>query len=270
VTAPLFDLHGKLAVITGAASGIGAAVTAALARAGATVAVTDVDRRSGEVTAASLAGEGLRASFRSLDVTDEVAWTTLLNDLASQHGTFDVLVNNAGVYCGDLLCETELEDFRRMQRINVEGVFLGMKHAARVMRPRGLAGRGGSIINVASTAGLTGSIAHSAYGASKGAVRALSRQAAVEFAALGYGIRVNAVFPGIVRTAMGEGALRTFARQALADNLAAAAEAVTAAIPMQRLADPADIAGMIVFLASDAASYVTGGEFVVDGGYTAR
>jgi NAD(P)-dependent dehydrogenase (short-subunit alcohol dehydrogenase family) len=181
-------------------------------------------------------------------------------------GGLDVLVNNAGIYQGGTLESNTLEEVRRVHSINVESIFLGTRQAVLAMKPGGRAGRGGSIVNVSSVAGLFGVPGHSAYGSTKGAVRLYTKHAAVEFGALGYGIRVNSVHPGLIDTAMGEEVFRDFVSIGVAPDLAAARERVLGMVPLGRLGTPRDVAHMVCFLASDASAYVTGAEFVVDGG----
>ncbi len=263
-------LTGKVALVTGAGRGIGAAIALALARDGADVVVTDVDSEAAVRQSNLLQRDGGRASAELHDVADENCWSTLIDRTIDRYGGLDIVVNNAGIYIGTLLCDTGIESFRRVQQVNVEGVFLGLKHAARAMRPGGRAGRGGAIINMASVAGITGTPGHAAYGSSKGAVRSLSRQAAIEFATLGYAIRVNSVYPGIVRSDMATQAFQTFASEQLLGSVETAIQASIAAIPLRRLGEPGDVAELVSFLASDAASYITGAEFAIDGGFTAR
>jgi 3alpha(or 20beta)-hydroxysteroid dehydrogenase len=240
-------LDGYVALITGAASprGQGAAEARLFAAEGAAVVVTDVSDAEGEETASSI---GEQASFRHLDVTSEAGWTETVAWVIARHGRLDVLVNNAGIWFGKGLDETSLEDYRRVVEINQIGVFLGLRAALPTMK---LAGSG-SIVNTSSLAGLRGTNMPLAYAATKWAVRGMSRAAAAELAP--HGIRVNAVFPGYVDTGM----------------IDSGHEEIAQRVPLgRRLASPDEIAEAVLFLASDAARYVSGAELVVDGAVTA-
>lgn len=258
-----FRLDGKVALISGAARGIGAAVAEALAQAGATVAVTDVLEAVGRETVARIKKNGGKAEFISHDVTVEAQWEAAIAATVKQFGQLDILVNNAGIETAALLSQCTLEDFRRVQEVNVVGVFLGLKHAVRVMKA------GASIINLSSVAGLIGTTGHISYHASKGAVRLMSKAAAVECAQLGTGIRVNSIHPAIVDTEMGTNFIKHFVDLKLAPDYDTAAAAFKAAHPIGRFGEPADVANAVVYLASDAAKWITGTELVLDGGYTA-
>ncbi|CAN5169332.1 glucose 1-dehydrogenase [soil metagenome] len=256
------DLEGRVALVTGGARGIGAATARALAAAGAKVAVSDIN--DGTEMAASIDGAYVRH-----DVTSEDDWIAAVAFAKKTFGGLDILINNAGVFWVRRLSETSLEDFRRMQQVNVEGVFLGLKHAIPAIAER--AHRwdgGGAIVNLSSVAGIVGAPQVLAYNASKGAVRLMTKAAALECAQDGQKIRVNSIHPGIIDTPM----------------MASAAEAITAATgqganairdrfatrhPMGRMGRDIDIANAIKFLASDAAAFMTGSELVVDGGMTA-
>lgn len=240
-------LDGRVALITGAASprGQGAAEARLFAAEGAAVVVTDVTDEVGEETATSI---GEHASYRHLDVTSEAGWTETVAWTIKRHGRLDVLVNNAGIWFGKGLDETTLEEYKRVVEINQIGVFLGLRAAADAMKPAGA----GSIVNISSLAGLRGTNMPLAYAATKWAVRGMSRAAAAELAK--HGIRVNAVFPGYVDTGMIDSGHDEIAQR----------------VPLgRRLASPDEIAETVLFLASDAARYVSGAEFVVDGAVTA-
>jgi 3alpha(or 20beta)-hydroxysteroid dehydrogenase len=240
-------LEGRVALITGAASprGQGAAAARLFAAEGAAVVVTDVSDEEGEETAAAI---GAHASFRHLDVTSEAGWTETVAWMIERHGRLDVLVNNAGIWFGNGLDETTLDDYRRVVEINQIGVFLGLRAAVPTMKSAG----SGSIVNTSSLAGLRGTNMPLAYAATKWAVRGMSRAAAAELAP--HGIRVNAVFPGYVDTGM----------------IDSGHEEIAQRVPLgRRLASPDEIAEAVLFLASDAARYVSGAELVVDGAVTA-
>lgn len=263
------SLRGKTALVTGAAAGIGAACAKELVAAGASVMLTDINVSACEQLSRSLNAAGATTFSSAQDVTSEDDWSRVVDETLAQCAGFDVLVNNAGIYVGGTLDSNSLAAVRRVNQTNVESVFLGMKYAALAMKPGGAAGKGGSIINLSSVAGLIGVPGHTAYGASKGAVRLYTKHAAVEFARLGYGIRVNSIHPGLIDTDMGKLVFHDFVEVGLAPDLAAAEAAVLEMIPMAALGTPEDVARMTRFLASAESAYCTGAEFVVDGGMTA-
>lgn len=247
------SVQGKVALVTGGASGIGRATAVRLADAGFRVVATDLDPGGQEVVAA-IAG----AVFVEHDVTDEASWERAITTVLDVHSRLDVLVNNAGISYVRAVTDTTLADWRALMAVNLDGVFLGTKHGVRAMR---LHGDGGSIINVSSTAGLVGSAFLSAYCASKGAVRLFTKAVALECGA--EAIRVNSVHPGAVRTPIwGKAGLSP-------EDEAAVAAAVVATSSLARMAEPEEVADAILYLASDASQYVTGSELVIDGGITA-
>jgi 3alpha(or 20beta)-hydroxysteroid dehydrogenase len=260
-----FRLDGKVALVTGAARGLGLAITEHLLQAGARVVLADILAGEGEKAAARL---GSQATFVALDVTREADWENAVALAIKRFGGLDVVCNNAGVEHTALFENTKLEDFRRVQEINVQGTFLGIKHAIRAMKPGGPAGRGGSIVSISSGAGFKGSMALGAYCASKGSVRLLSQAAAVECAKLNYGIRLNTVHPGMIKTEMGAKTLNDFVELGLVSDVATA-EALFAGAHLLGLGAPEHIARAVQYLASDAASWMTGVELPVDGGYAA-
>tara|TARA_R110002110_G_scaffold31343_5_gene110414 strand:+ start:1111 stop:1866 length:756 start_codon:yes stop_codon:yes gene_type:complete len=251
-------MEDKVVLITGGASrpGIGAAVGQRLAEEGATVVLSDVDLPGAEETARLIREQGGKASAVRHDVTSQEDWDRVIADLLSEHGRLDVLVNNAGILeVAGIASDRAAAALRSQFEVNVVGSFIGTQVAVRAMRQAG----GGSIINMSSVAGLVGFRGSASYAASKGAVKLFSKSVALEVAA--DNIRVNTVHPGIIRTNMqDQGA------ESNSENYAA----IEAAIPVGRLGEPRDIANCILFLASDESTYVTGAEFVVDGGYTAQ
>ncbi|WP_420465104.1 glucose 1-dehydrogenase [Panacagrimonas sp.] len=259
----LFRVDGKVALVTGAARGIGAAIAEALAQVGATVLVTDVLESAGLETVERIRKAGGKAEFQKHDVTDEAQWEAAVAAATGKLGGLDILVNNAGIETAALITQCKVEDFRHLMDINVTGVFLGLKHAIGVMKP------GASIVNLSSVAGLIGTSAHVAYHASKGAVRIMTKAAAVECAQLGTGIRVNSIHPAIVQTDMGTKFIQDFVNLKLAPDYASAEAAIKGAHPLGRFGEPADVAGAVIYLASEAAKWITGSELVLDGGYTA-
>ena len=251
-----FDLTGRVAVVTGAASGIGAAACRAFARCGARVAVTDRNQEAAAGFAAELSRDGAMAAAFHLDVCDEQDVAGAFAAIEIALGPPDILVNNAGVSIRRALIELSLDEWERVQRVNLTGAFLCSREALRLMIPR----RSGVIINVASIMGLSGggSYPNPAYKASKGALVNLTRALAVEHGP--DGIRVNAVAPTWVRTPF-IGALRQDA---------AAFARIEALMPLGRIAEPEDVADAILFLASPMAAMITGHTLPVDGGYLAQ
>jgi NAD(P)-dependent dehydrogenase (short-subunit alcohol dehydrogenase family) len=260
------SLEGKVALVTGGASGIGAACARRLAADGATVVVSDLQDEKGQGVVAEIVGVGGKARYLHHDVTSEEAWVEVMAEIRSAFGRLDILVNNAGIGLGSLSITTmSLADFKRQQAINVDGVFLGMKHGLILMRE---AGNGGSIINMSSVAGLKGSPTLAAYSATKGAVRLFTKAVALECGAAKDGVRVNSVHPGIIETPiwLGIGASGAGGSNAPPDLDALSAMAV----PMGIKGVPEDIAKGVAWLAGDEARYVTGAELVIDGGISIR
>jgi 3(or 17)beta-hydroxysteroid dehydrogenase len=252
-------VEGKTAIVTGAASGIGRATASLLAREGAKVVVADIDEAGGKKVAEEIKSEGGEAVFIKHDVASEDSWREVVEKTLSQFGRLDILVNNAGVQLIKEIENTSLEEWRWLMSVNLDGVFLGTKHAAGAMKKSG----GGSIINMSSTVGIIGTPDDTAaYSASKGAVRLFTKAAALEFskAGHGYNIRVNSVHPGVIETAM------TAGMKAHDD---AFREKLESPPPIGFGGKPIDIAYVILYLASDESRFATGAEFVVDGGWTA-
>lgn len=251
-------LQGKVALVTGAGAGIGRAVSLRLAVEGATVAVTDIDDGSGQRVAAAVEELGQVSRFWHLDVGEETDWRQTIEAVTRSYGHLDIMINNAGLAYRRSLPASSFEDWQQLIKVNAGGAFLGLKHATQAM----VSGGGGSIVNVSSAAALMGLAGMTSYAASKGAVRAMSRVAAIEFA--GSGVRVNSVYPTSVRTAMIDSDARD-SDVSVADFVAAAA----ALSPLGRIAEPDDVADAVLFLASDESRFITGAELVIDGGATA-
>lgn len=233
---------GRVAIVTGGARGMGASHVRALAAEGAGVVICDLLDDEGEALAAEVAG----ARYRHLDVTSERSWSSVVRDTEAAFGAVDVLVNNAGIiHFGGVEAQSP-EHFRRIVDVNLVGAFLGMHTVLPGMRGRGR----GAVVNISSAAGLMGFADGIGYVASKWGVRGMTKAAALDMA--GTGVRVNSVHPGVIRTSMGGSASpELFAHQ-----------------PLPRIGEPEEVTRMVLFLASDDASYTTGGEFLIDGGQT--
>lgn len=263
------SLDGKVALITGGARGLGAQIAQTLARAGARIVITDILVDLGEATVKKINDDGGLASFVAHDVTSETAWESAVATTIRTYGGLDILVNNAGIEICALVENTNVEQFQRILDVNVTGVFLGLKHGCRAMKPGGPAGKGGSIINLSSVAGLRGYSALSAYCGSKGAVKLLTKSAAVEFGNLKYGIRVNSIHPGLIPTDMGASVVQGFIKAGLGSTPEQIHAAFERSTPLGMIGQPQDIANAALFLASDQSPWVTGAEIVIDGGSTA-
>lgn len=261
-----FNLKGRKALVTGGARGLGAGMAQALAAAGAAVMVGDILDEAGQATVQALRAGGATAHFVHLDVTDEAQWETAVAATVRELGGLDILVNNAGIEVTALVADIDAAELRRMLDVNIVGTALGMKHAFRAMRPGGVAGRGGAVVNIASVAATIAFPAIAGYSATKSAVDRLTRVGAMESGKLGYGVRVNCVYPGLVPTDMG----MKLANDVVGVGLFASPEAAVGAIveqtPLGRLGTVADMADAVVFLCSDASRFITGAGLPVDGG----
>ncbi|MBN1189015.1 MAG: glucose 1-dehydrogenase [Dehalococcoidales bacterium] len=251
-------VKGKVAVVTGAASGLGKAISFLLAREGASVVLADINEVDGIKVSEEISREGRQAFFIRMDVTSESDWAQVMAAAQGRFGKLDVLVNCAGVFHDKSIEDTTLESWRRVIAINLDGVFLGIKAAVAPMKKNG----GGSIINLSSAGGIIGTSDSSAYNASKGGVRLLTKASAIEFsrASHNYNIRVNSVHPGVIRTPM--------TRWITEDP--ESAKAVMEKQPIGFMGEPDDVAFGVLYLASDESRYVTGSELVIDGGWTAN
>lgn len=248
------DLTGRLALVTGAAGGIGRASARALAAAGATVLVLDLNESGAAETADLIRADGGEAIARALDVTDEAAWAALGDWIAGEWNCVDVLVNSAGVARFDRVEEGMGKTYREAFAVNVDGSLFGMAMALRFMRPAGK----GAIVNISSTASLKGNPAMASYGASKAAISHFTRSAALECMRSGSDIRVNAVLPGFTETAMAQAVYDQF------DDKLGGRDKTLAVFAAGRPAQPEEIANMVLFLASDRASFVSGSTISVD------
>jgi NAD(P)-dependent dehydrogenase (short-subunit alcohol dehydrogenase family) len=234
----------------------------ALTAAGARVMIADVLKDLGEQTAAGIAGAG----FVELDVTSDAQWETAIAHTVAELGGLDIVVNNAGIEVTQLIVDADPDEHRRMYEINLLGTTLGVKHAFRAMRPGGAAGNGGTVINVASVAATIAFPGIAGYSATKSAVDRLTRVAAMESGKLGYGVRVNCIYPGLVPTEMGVKLAVETSQLGLFENPDAAVAAVIELTPSGRLGEVSDIADAVVFLASDQSRFVNGVGLPVDGG----
>jgi NAD(P)-dependent dehydrogenase (short-subunit alcohol dehydrogenase family) len=252
------QVDGKVAIVTGGASGIGAACAATLAREGAKVVVTDLDDARGAALVAEIGKSGGEALYLHQDVSLEEAWPGVVGTVERRFGRLDVMMANAGI---GILCpavEMSLADWRRQTAVNLDGVFLSVKYAVPAMRRAG----GGSIVITSSVAGLRGSAGLAGYCATKGGVRLFAKAVAMEVAS--DNIRVNTVHPGVIDTPIWTKIAGSSGRNAPIDPR----EVARAGVPLGRVGEPQDIANGVLFLASDAAAYLTGTELVIDGGMT--
>ncbi len=263
----VFDLTGRKALVTGGAQGLGEGMAHALAAAGAHVVVADLQDDLGPKVAESLGSSGGEGhGFVHLDVTDDASWAAAVADAVQQLGGLDIVVNNAGIEITSLIVDLDPGQVRKQLEVNLLGTALGLKHAFRTMRPGGAAGEGGAVINVASVAATIAFPGISVYSATKSGVDRLTRVAAMESGKLGYGVRVNCIYPGLVPTAMGAGLANDVAEIGLFGSAEEAVGAVIELTPSGRLGAVEDMADAVVFLASDAARFVNGAGLPVDGG----
>jgi 3alpha(or 20beta)-hydroxysteroid dehydrogenase len=261
-----FDLTGRKALVTGGARGLGAGMAEALAQAGAAVMIGDVRTELGRETAQKIAATGAKAGFVPLDVTNEDSWAAAVATTVAELGGFDILVNNAGIEITALVVDIDGADLRKMLDVNIVGTALGMKHAFRAMRPGGSAGKGGAVVNIASVAATIAFPAIAGYSATKSAVDRLTRVGAMESGKLGYGVRVNCVYPGLVPTDMGMQLANDIVAAGLAPSVEAAVGDVIGQTPLGRLGEVKDMADAVVFLCCDGARFITGAGLPVDGG----
>ena len=249
-------LAGKAAFVTGAASGLGQAIAMRFAEEGARVALADRDTEGGERVATAIGAAGL---FLRLDVTQEAQWLAQLGRAAAAFGRLDILVNNAGIGPLGSIEKTTLEEWRGVHAVNLDGVFLGCKHGIPHLRAAG----GGSIVNMSSVAGIIGTPTLAAYGASKAAVRQLTKSVALHCAQRRDGIRCNSIHPSFIETPMVEAMI------AAAKAPERARAGLAAQVPLGRLGQAEEVAALALYLASDESRFVTGAEFVIDGGLSA-
>lgn len=261
-------LDGKVALISGAARGIGAETARLMTEAGAKVVIGDILEEQGKATATAL---GSSAAFVRLDVTSEDDWRTAISLAEARFGGLDILVNNAGRFTGLDLEEATLDDWHKLCAVNLTGVFLGTKLCAPALAARGKDSKHGSaIVNLSSVAGLVGSQLDPLYSMTKGGVALFTKSCALSFGGKGQRIRVNSIHPGVIDTDMGEQTFVVRATREGVNDAMGVREDVTETYPIGRIGVPEDIAKGIVFLASDDAGFMTGSGLVVDGGITAQ
>jgi 3(or 17)beta-hydroxysteroid dehydrogenase len=253
-------LKGKVALVTGAGSGLGRAITHRFVEEGAVVVATDVDV-DGVQNTANLSQDPSRVIVKRQDVTVESEWMSVTDGVIADFGALDILVNNAGIVHTASIEDETLEGWRRTQAVNLDGVFMGTQAGIKVMKQNG-----GSIINLSSIEGIIGEASTAAYNASKGGVRIMTKSAALWCCQQNYGIRINSIHPGFIETPM---VLNALALMPEVDRLAMEAK-LGMAIPMGQMGEPRDIANAALFLATEESRYMTGSELVVDGGYTAQ
>jgi NAD(P)-dependent dehydrogenase (short-subunit alcohol dehydrogenase family) len=253
-------VEGKVALVTGAAMGLGQAIAELLAREGAKVMVSDINEEQGRAVVHGITASGGVASFQRHDVGEPDQWDATIAEVKRLYGRLDILVNNAGICVAASIEDTTIEDWRWTMKINLDGVFLGTKAGVKLMKESG----GGSIINLSSIDGIIGESPLAAYCASKGGVRLLTKAAALHCAQAGYKIRVNSIHPGYIHTPQHEKYLKDLG------DYEGEWERKAKLHPLGHFGKPTDIANAVLFLASDESSFMTGSEMVVDGGYTAQ
>ncbi len=256
------NLAGKIAIITGAANGIGAEMARDFERRGAKVFLTDVAAEAGEATAAEI---GANAAFMCHDVVDEAGWPAVFDQCEASFGKADILVNNAGIEVTSFISECNLADFRRLMDVNVTGVFLGIKHGMQRMSVAN-GGKGGAILNLSSMSHVISLAGFGPYGATKSAVDKLTKVAAVESGALGAEVRVNCLYPGIIATGMQDKLGQDLLEMGLFPDAQALQDYVIDRTPLKRTGTPADVAQAAAYLCSDEAAFITGVGLNVDGG----
>lgn len=260
----LFQLDGKVALITGAAQGIGAEVAVALGELGAKVVISDRDHEQGERRAAEFQSKGIDARFVKLDVTCESDWQDAIKTIEKHYDRLDILVNNAGILFYESVEEMTLEKFRLIQTVNVDGVFLGCKYAIGLMKKHATPDNRASIINLSSMSGIFGTSLMSAYCTSKGAVRLMTKSMAAEFSDVH--VRVNSIHPGLIQTDMANVVHDMFKQKMGFTDTDESESLGTDLAPLKAWGTASDVAAAIVFMASNASNFMTATEIVVDGG----
>jgi len=255
-------LANKVAYISGGGSGIGEAIAHRFAEEGACVVISDINLEAVQRVANEIVAKGNVARALLQDVTNPDTWQPILDDIVAQHGSLDVVVNNAGIGIPGSIEDVTLADWRKTNAVNLEAVFMGTQAAIRCMKECG----GGSIINISSIEGIVGDPILAAYNASKAGVRMMTKSSALHCATAGYRIRVNSIHPGFIETPMVDPVTSGLTEEAFN----AFIQRVLAEVPMGYFGQPVDVANGALFLASDESSYMTGSELVIDGGFTAH
>lgn len=256
------NLNGKIAIITGAANGIGAEMARDFERRGARVFLTDVAVDAGEATTAEI---GANAAFMRHDVVDEAGWTAVFDQCEATFGKADILVNNAGIEVTSFISECELADFRKLLEVNVLGVFLGVKHGMKRMSVAN-GGKGGAILNLSSMSHVISGAGFGPYGSTKSAVDKLTKVAAVESGVLGADVRVNCLYPGIIATGMQDKLGQDLLDMGVFPDAQALQDYVIGRTPLKRTGTPDDVAKAAAYLCSDEAAFITGVGLSADGG----
>jgi len=264
-------LDGKVALISGAARGIGAATAKLMADAGAAVVIGDLLADKAKETADEITANGGKAVFVPLDVTSEKDWRGAVATATKQFGKLDVLVNNAGLFLGRDFEDVTIDEWNKLVAVNLTGVWLGTKLCTAALKDAGATSpHGSAIVNLASVAGLVGSQLDPLYSMTKGGVTLFTKSTALSYGRKGYKIRVNSIHPGVIETDMGNQTFVARATQTGSNDTEAARGVALKTHPIGRLGQPQDIASGICFLASDDAGFMTGSALVVDGGLTAQ
>ncbi|WP_432696114.1 SDR family NAD(P)-dependent oxidoreductase [Marinobacterium sp. YM272] len=256
------NLDGKVAVITGAARGIGAELARDFVQRGAKVLLTDIAEEAGKATAAAL---GDNAAFAQQDVSDEAGWPGVFDQCEAHFGKADILINNAGIEVTSFITECKLDEFRKLLDVNVGGVFLGIKHGMQRMSAAN-GGKGGAILNLSSMSHVIAGACFGPYGATKSAVDKLTKVAAVEAGLLDAKIRVNCLYPGIIDTGMQDKLGQDLLNLGLFPDAQALQEYIIGRTPLKRTGTPEDVAKAAAYLCSDEAEFITGVGMSVDGG----
>ena len=250
---------GKVAIVTGAAAGIGRSIALKLAKEGAKVCITDINIEGGEDCLNEIQSMGSEATFIAHDVADEIQWNQVICHTLEQYGHLDILVNNAGIAFAASIENTTTEEWRKIVSVNIDGVFFGCKFGISALRKSG----GGSIVNISSILGITGTPYQAAYSATKGAVRMLTKSVALECAEAGWDIRINSVHPAYIRTPLVERYAETFG------SLDIGLKELGKLHPLGHIGEAEEVANAVLFLVSSDSQFITGTELIIDGGYSA-
>ena len=266
----ILSLKDRIALVTGAGRGIGAAIAQRLAESGGIVYLADIDTGRSETVAEKIRAGGGKAHVLKLNVADPESWAQAVAAIGKQSAALDVLVNNVGITMAKSIEETSVEDWRLMMQVNLEGPFIGIKAALPLMKTSAKRTPfGGSIVNMSSISGIVGTANLSCYTATKGGLRFFSKSAALEFARAGYRIRVNTVHPGLTEGASADILFESSVKSGLCADLEKAQQYWTERYPLNRMGRPQDIAAGVLFLASDESNFMTGTELIMDGGLSA-